>query len=200
MALHFPNQAPVSTEQEQINLSNHFLIAMPSLDDPFFSESVVYLCEHNEDGAMGVIINKPTPISMDIIFFADGRTMPERFQNQYVMMGGPVQIDRGFVVHTPIGNWQSSLTIDDHTALTTSRDILEQLSQDDSIIQNVLLSIGYSSWSAGQLEKELSENTWLTVPADHDILFKTAPEDCYHAALAKLGIRPETLMSKAAYA
>lgn len=173
---------------------------MPSLDDPFFSESVVYLCEHNEDSAMGVIINKPTPIGMDIIFFADAKTVPERFRDQFVMMGGPVQTDRGFVIHTPIGNWQSSLIIDDTTAITTSRDILEHLGDENDAVKDVLLTIGYSSWSSGQLEKELSENSWLTVPADHQILFQTPPEERYNAALSKLGIRPETLMSNGGYA
>lgn len=179
-----------------MNLSHHFLIAMPHLDDPFFGDSVVYICEHNDEGAMGVIINKPTPIGMDIIFFADAKKVPERFRDRFVMMGGPMQTDRGFVVHTPIGDWQSSLIINDDTAITTSRDILEHLGDEHDAVQEVLLSIGYSSWSNGQLEKELSENAWLTVPADHHILFHLPPEARHHAALAKLGIRPELLMAK----
>lgn len=183
-----------------MNLSNHFLIAMPSLDDPFFSESVVYLCEHSDDGAMGVIINKPTPIGLDIVFFSDAKAVPERFRDRFVMMGGPMQTDRGFVLHTPVGDWQSSLIVDDATAITTSRDILEHLDDDDQTIKEVLLSIGYASWQGGQLEKELSENAWLTVAADHHILFDLPPEVRYQAALSKLGIRPETLMNKGGYA
>ena len=88
-----------------MNLADHFLIAMPSMDDPLFEGSVVYLCEHNDEGALGMIINKPSPVTMDLVFSASESEMPERFQNEWVMMGGPVQIDRGFVVHTPVGSW-----------------------------------------------------------------------------------------------
>lgn len=183
-----------------MNLSNHFLIAMPTLEDPFFSESVVLICEHNDNGAMGVIINKPTPIGMDIVFYADGQAVPERFKERFVMMGGPVQTDRGFVIHTPLGNWQSSLTIDAHTAITTSRDILDQMGNDNNLVEDVMLTIGYASWSSGQLEQELAQNAWLTTPADHTILFKLPPETRFQAALKKLGIRPEMLMSKGGYA
>lgn len=183
-----------------MNLSNYFLVAMPSIEDPFFSESVIYVCEHNHGGAMGVIINKPTPISMDIVFQADDKTTPSRFQDCFVMVGGPVNTDRGFVIHTPIGNWQSSLVVNDEVALTASRDILEDISKEDSAIKDLLLTIGYASWSAGQLEQELAENSWLTVEADHDILFKQPAKYRYHAALAKLGVRPETLMGVAAHA
>lgn len=186
---------------ETINLSNHFLIAMPSsADDPFFGASVVYLCEHNEEGAMGVVINKPTPIGLDVIFYADGKNVPERYQNQSILMGGPVQPNHGFVVHTPIGNWQNSLVVSDEVALTTSHDILENLTSEDCEVAQLQLTVGYASWQKGQLEKELAENAWLTVPASLDILFEIAPEKRYHAALAKLGIKPETLMNKGGYA
>ncbi len=173
-----------------MNLANHFLLAMPNLEDSLFSGSLIYICEHSESGAMGVIINKPSPVPMSVVFAAIGKDTPPRLKNQYVMMGGPMQTERGFVLHTPIGNWDSSLSITDTIALTTSRDIIEELHQNDEI-QGVVLTIGYSSWSAGQLEKEIAQNSWLIVPADAHILFDTPPEDRYAAAFAKLGIRRE---------
>ena len=150
----------------------------------------MYLCEHGENGAMGVIVNKPSPVTMNVVFAAIGKDTPARFKNQYVMMGGPMQTERGFVLHTPIGNWDSSLSITDSIALTTSRDIIEGLHQDDEI-QGAVLTIGYSGWSAGQLEQEIAQNSWLTVPADPHILFGIPPEERYAAAFGKLGIRRE---------
>ena len=169
-----------------MNLADHFLIAMPSMDDPLFEGSVVYLCEHNDEGALGMIINKPSPVTMDLVFSASESEMPERFQNEWVMMGGPVQIDRGFVVHTPVGSWQSSLLVNDDVAMTTSRDIIENLSKPGAV-DKAVVSIGYSSWSKGQLERELAGNSWLTVPADTHILFDLPYAERYQAALAKLG-------------
>ncbi|MFC2293586.1 MAG: YqgE/AlgH family protein [Kingella oralis] len=173
-----------------MNLANHFLLAMPNLEDSLFSGSLIYLCEHGENGAMGVIVNKPSPVTMNVVFAAIGKDTPARFKNQYVMMGGPMQTERGFVLHTPIGNWDSSLSITDSIALTTSRDIIEGLHQDDEI-QGAVLTIGYSGWSAGQLEQEIAQNSWLTVPADPHILFGIPPEKRYAAAFGKLGIRRE---------
>ena len=115
------------------------------------------------------------------------------------MMGGPVQVDRGIVVHTPLGSWQNSLAVNDEVALTTSRDIIEQLSLENKVEQAVV-AIGYASWSAGQLEKELAENSWLTVPADQHILFHVPYEQRYQAALAKLGVEEVYLMKGAGHA
>lgn len=177
-----------------IELTNHFLIAMPSLQDPFFSDSVVWICEHDANGAMGVIINKPTPISMNKVFSDTPDIICEHFTNRYVMMGGPMATERGFVIHTPIGHWKSTLMVDAQTGITTSRDIIEQIALDKKAVTAAFLTIGYASWSAGQLEQELAQNTWLTVPADHQILFHTSPENCYKTALAKLGIQSEMLI------
>ncbi len=182
-----------------MNLADHFLVAMPSMDDPFFEGSVVYLCQHDKEGAMGIVINKPSPVTMDLIFAAADADIPDRFQNDWVMMGGPVQIDRGYVVHTPVGNWQSSLLINDNVALTTSRDIIENLAKPGAVEQAVV-SIGYASWEAGQLEKELAENAWLTVAADTHILFDLPYGERYGAAFAKIGIDPHLLMQGAGHA
>ena len=182
-----------------MNLSDHFLIAIPSMDDPFFDGSVIYLCEHSSEGAMGVVINKPSPVTMDLVFEAAGSNTPERFQKDWVMMGGPVQIDRGFVVHTPVGSWQSSLLVTDDIAMTTSRDIIENLAKDHSV-EKALITIGYSSWSKGQLERELADNAWLTVPADKDILFNTPYDERYQAVFEKLGVNPAALIGSAGHA
>ena len=182
-----------------MNLTDYFLIAMPGMDDPFFADSVVYICEHNENGALGIVINKPSPVKMDWVFEAAGTPTPERFQHEWVVMGGPLQLDRGFVLHTPPGNWQSSLLVNEEVAMTTSRDILGALGQPDRVVQAVV-SIGYSSWSHGQLEQELADNAWLTVPADHNILFDLPYAVRYEAAFAKLGIEPASLMEGAGHA
>lgn len=182
-----------------MNLADHFLIAMPSLEDMFFEGSVVYVCEHTDNGAIGVVVNKPSPVIMDLVFDAAGLKTPKRFQGMSVMMGGPVQIDRGFVVHSPVGSWQSSLVVNDDIAMTTSRDIVEYLSDPDAV-GNAVVAIGYSSWSAGQLERELQENSWLTVPADPRILFELPYAARYQAALSKLGIQAASLMNVAGHA
>lgn len=182
-----------------MNLTDHFLIAMPNIGDPFFAESVVYLCQHDDDGAFGIIINKPTPISLDLIFAPTKTESFGQLRQEAVMLGGPVQLDRGFVVHSPIGSWQSTLSVNDHIGMTTSRDILEKLDEPQAVEQ-AIITIGYSSWSAGQLEKELAENSWLTVAADSNILFNTPSEKRYQAALAKLGITPTQLMNGAGHA
>ena len=177
-----------------VDLSNHFLIAMPDLEDSLFSGSLIYLCEHSKDGAMGLIINKPSPIGMEIVFTGAGmKQIPAHFMNEFVMMGGPVQPDRGFVLHTPVGNWQSSLTINEENAITTSRDIIESMAKDDKI-QHAILTIGYSSWQKGQLEQELADNSWLIVPADNHILFHVPVEERYQAALNKLGVNDVNFM------
>ncbi len=112
-----------------MNLAEHFLIATPSLRDPMFEHSVVLIGEHQESGAMGIVINKPSPVHMEVVFAAIGQNTPARFAGQYVMMGGPVQTERGFVLHTPVGNWESSLHINEELALTTSRDDHRRLNQ-----------------------------------------------------------------------
>ncbi len=196
-----PNMAAQHSKAFSImdKLTNHFLIATPALEDPFFAGSVVYICRHDDDGAMGVIINKASPIPMEAVFSAAEKDVPDRFQNQPILMGGPVQIDRGFVVHTPCGAWQSSFPVGGDTALTTSRDIIERLAQNDAV-EKAILTIGCSSWSAGQLEQELAQNSWLTVPADDAILFDIPLRKRHRAALSKLGIQPAALMQGAGHA
>lgn len=182
-----------------MNLANHFLIAMPDIDDPFFENAVIYVCEHNDEGALGIMINKPSPITMEMIFAASDRNIPLRMQHENVMMGGPVQVDRGYVVHTPVGRWQHSITVSDDIALTSSRDVIENLSRQGAV-DKALISIGYSSWRKGQLERELADNVWLTVKADEHILFDIPYEHRYAAAFEKLGVHPDALAPEAGHA
>lgn len=182
-----------------MNLTHHFLVATQNLGNSSFSGSVVYICEHSENGAMGVIINKPSPIGIEVIFASTGNRIPERFLNNHIMMGGPMQIERGFVVHTPLGNWQSTLTITNDNGISTSKDIIESMAKDEAV-EKALLTIGYSSWTKGQLERELAENAWFVVPADNHILFDTPAEQKYDAALSKLGINQVNLMDGVGHA
>lgn len=189
----------MKTAANSFSLANHFLIAMPDMQDQFFRESVVYICEHNADGAMGIIVNKPSPIMMDLLFDAAKTPTPERFHGQWVLMGGPVQVDRGFLVHTPTGSWESSLLVTDDIAMTTSRDIIIGLTQDNEV-NKALATIGYSSWSAGQLEQELAANSWLSVPADMKVLFDIPYKQRYQAALKLLNINVANLCGLAGHA
>ena len=187
---------PIATP---FSLTNQFLIAMPGMDDPFFAGSVVYVCEHSEDGAMGVVINKPSPVTMDLLFDAAKTATPERFCNEWVMMGGPVQVDRGFLVHTPVGSWESSLLVTDHIAMTTSRDIIAGLAKDGEV-DKAVVTIGYSSWRAGQLEQELADNAWLTAPANTQILFDLPYDQRYQAAIKLLNVDLAQLSGAAGHA
>jgi putative transcriptional regulator len=186
-----------------LNLANHFLIAMPSMEDPIFGGTVVYICEHNDKGVLGVVINKPTDMTMDVLFeridlqLADG--LRSRVVNEPIMFGGPVQDDRGFVLHSPGGRYSSSLSVTDEVAFTTSIDVLEAVANGDGP-QRMLVSIGYAGWSPGQLEEEIARNGWLTVGADAHVLFDLPIEERYNAAIKLLGIDPLMLASEAGHA
>ena len=186
-----------------LNLANHFLIAMPAMQDPIFGGTVVYVCEHNENGVLGVVINKPTDMTMDVLFeridlkLAAGSDAP--IVNEPIMFGGPVQDDRGFVLHTPGARYSSSLTVTDEVACTTSSDVLEAVAKGEGP-ERMLVSIGYSGWSPGQLEEEIGRNGWLTVGASADILFDFPIAERYVAAIKLLGIDPLMLASEAGHA
>lgn len=187
-----------------LNLADHFLIAMPSTQDPMFGGSVIYLCEHNERGALGVIINKPTEMSIETLLERINipvHITPEICQGtkKLVMFGGPVQDDRGFVLHSPICDFTSTLKISDDMAFTTSRDVLEAVA-DGSGPKNILVSVGYSGWGPGQLEQEIIKNGWLTVPADRTILFDLPIEQRLAAAMKLLGFDPMMLSGEAGHA
>ena len=178
------------------NLTNHFLIAMPGLQDAVFSRSVVYVCEHSERGALGLVINKPCDIDLKRLFEkVDLPLRREDLASAPVFQGGPVQTERGFVLHEhfftapdkpaePV--YASTLTIPGGLEMTTSKDVLEALSSGAGP-RKVLVSLGYSAWGEGQLESELSGNSWLTVAASNSIIFDTPVAQRYDQALLLLG-------------
>jgi putative transcriptional regulator len=181
------------------SLKNQLLIAMPSLRDPRFQHSVSLICEHTDEGAMGIIINRPTPITLSDLLPQMGISTTDVNQTVPVLEGGPVEPEHGFVIHAPRGKWRSSLKIDGDLTLTTSRDILEQLPTPEAPAQ-YLIALGYAGWSPGQLEHEMGENSWLTVPATHDLLFNVPYSERWRAAAAVLGVDISQIATQAGHA
>ena len=199
----------MSFDSAPINLTHHFLIAMPGLEDESFARSVVYLCEHSERGALGLIINKPTDITLKGLFDkVDLSLRREDLTKEPVFQGGPVQTERGFVLHEPMlmdkgetdeSAYASTMTIPGGLEMTTSKDVLEALSTGAGP-RRVLITLGYSSWGEGQLESELAENAWLTVAADLSVIFDTPVPERYDRALSLLGLQPWMLSPEAGHA
>lgn len=190
---------------ENTNFTGHFLIAMPNLTDPYFAKSVTFICAHNQEGAMGIVINRPTDMRYDVLFEKINLSLQSPLlAERPVLYGGPVQPERGFVLHQEIGDWDSSITITDDIAVTTSKDILNAVAQGNGP-QKFLLSLGYAGWTAGQLEQEILQNAWLSVkPKDAasliKLLFDTPHEDQFNAAMALLGFDPAKLSDVAGHA
>lgn len=170
------------------DLTDHFLIAMPAMADPYFSKALVYIAEHNEQGALGLIVNRPIDMKLATLFEKiDVPLEATGMAKLPVFFGGPVQTDRGFVLHRPVGQWQSTLAVNDHVGLTSSRDVLQAVAR-DGLPHDIMVTLGYSGWSAGQLEQELAQNAWLTVPAEQHILFDLPYEIRLASAMESLGI------------
>jgi putative transcriptional regulator len=170
------------------NFTHHFLIAMPAMADPNFARTLTWVCEHNEDGALGIVVNRPTDMTLSTLFEQIELPLENaRLGARPVHFGGPVQVDRGFVLHRPLGKWQSTLAVNDDIGLTTSKDVLEAVGRGDGP-QDVFVSLGYAGWSAGQLEQEIAQNAWLTVGADADVVFDLPAEERLPAAMRLLGI------------
>jgi putative transcriptional regulator len=181
-------------------LTNQFLIAMPAMDDPNFAQTVTLVCEHSDQGALGIVINRALPMSLAEVFGQLGLDCAQsRVTNQPVLRGGPVQTDRGFVLHTPQGRWESSLPFSAGMHLTTSRDILDALAKGDGPTSAVV-ALGYAGWGAGQLEEEMAHNAWLTVPADARLVFDTPLDERWQAACRLLGVDLLHLSSDAGHA
>jgi putative transcriptional regulator len=184
------------------SLQNHFLIAMPSLNDSYFHRAVIYICEHDEQGAMGIIINQPISQLtikqlLDKIEIASDASQPQNL-NSHVFNGGPVSSDRGFVLHSPQIPWGSSVQLSHDLMVTTSKDILQVMGT-DAAPQKYLMALGYSGWSAGQLEQELLENSWLTLAADPVIIFDVEPQERWQHATKQLGFEVWQLNSQAGH-
>lgn len=169
------------------NLSNQFLIAMPSLNESIFSHTITYICDHSEDGAMGLVINQPLGIDMSEIYQQLECTDVGYHSDEAVLCGGPVQPERGFILHTPEQRWESSLAVSEDIMLTASRDIIDAIARNQGP-EKFLVALGYAGWDAGQLEDEIANNSWLTLPAQANILFDTPLEQRWSAASKCLGI------------
>lgn len=204
----FSTVSSAQTTPDELNLADHFLIAMPSMVDPVFGGTVVYLCEHNANGALGVIINRATDmtvhglldrVDLSLEIAPDTGTSENELDKAPVIYGGPVQSDRGFVLHAPQGDFSSTLPVTDEIAFTTSKDVLEALAVGRGP-QRMLISLGCSGWGAGQLEDEITRNGWLTVRADTSILFDLPLEQRFAAAIRLLGIDPMMLSGEAGHA
>ena len=186
--------------QQDVNLTHHFLIAMPAMVDPNFARTLTYICEHNEQGALGIVINRPLDMSLEALFERiDIPLEDRRFAALPVMFGGPVQTDRGFVLHRPVGNWQATLPVKEELGLTSSRDILQSVGSSGEP-EEFIVSLGYAGWAAGQLEFELAQNAWLTVAADAQIIFGLPPEGRLPAAMQLLGFDLANLSDIAGHA
>ena len=193
------------TDSASINLTHHFLIAMPGLDDAAFAKSVIYLCEHTERGALGLIINKPSDINLKGLFAkVELPLRREDLSDAPVFHGGPVQTERGFVLHESMmpgheSVYASTMSIPGGLEMTTSKDVLEALSTGAGP-RRVFVSLGYAAWGEGQLESEISDNSWLTVPADMGVIFDTPVSERYEKAMLLLGLQSWMLSPEAGHA
>jgi putative transcriptional regulator len=183
-----------------MNLANHFLIAMPSMSDPNFSQTVTLIVMHDEQGAMGIVVNRPLPLNLGTVL--EQMQIPNasaRIKNQPIFEGGPVSRDRGFVIHQPPSQWNSTITVSPELAVSTSRDILEAISAGTGPDAS-LIALGYAGWDAGQLEQEFAANAWLSCPAEESIIFELAPELRWRSAVERLGISIEAISSDVGHA
>lgn len=186
----------VSTEY----LSNQLLIAMPAMTDPNFAQTVTLVCEHSDRGALGLVLNRPLPMKLGEVFEQLSLdTANTRVGEAAVLRGGPVQTDRGFVIHRLGGAWDSTLKVSDRIQVTTSRDVLAAMARGEGP-PDAFIALGYAGWEAGQLEQEMLANAWLSVPADEAIIFDTPYEERWHAAGRLLGIDLKRISSVAGHA
>lgn len=183
---------------DHLSLTNQFLIAMPGLNDPNFYQSVSYICEHNDEGAMGVVINRLTELTFkDMCEQLKIEVLDNEVAEYPIFFGGPVELERGFILHTPIGNWESTLPVTADIGLTMSQDIIQAIAEgyasDNAPPEHFIITLGYAGWGEDQLEEEIAENVWLNVDATKDILFNTPVEQRWQAAAAALGINLQQL-------
>ena len=182
-----------------MNLTHQFLIAMPALADPNFHRTVTYVCHHDEDGAMGIVINRPLDLNLGEMFdHMDIDAEKSTFSEIQVLQGGPVQTERGFVIHQPSGEWDSVLPVRDEIGVATSRDILAAIARGEGP-EHAVVALGYAGWGAGQLERELADNAWLSGPVDSSIIFDKPYEERWTLAARLLGIDPSQLSGEAGH-
>lgn len=183
------------------SLEHSFLVAMPSLDNSWFEKTVIYIVEDNEHGSMGLVINLPH--KLDVRSLLEHLEYPYTERNHHlnepVVMGGPVDLERGFILHQSGGTWKSSISLDDNLNMTVSEDFLEAVSSDEAP-DDFVVCLGFAGWEPGQLSEELQDNSWLTIPYNASLLFETPMEQRWEVALGTLGIAPEFLSSEAGHA
>jgi len=184
---------------EPSSLRDHFLIAMPGLTDPIFSRSVTYICDHSEQGAMGIVINQPLDLTLGDVFEQLAIDYSAPLKSNPVLAGGPVNMQRGFVLHRDQGSWESTLRITSEVSLTASRDIVAAIAREEGPA-HAQFALGYAGWSAGQLEDEINANSWLIVPADTSIIFDTPVDQRWAATARQLGIDMNLISSTAGHA
>lgn len=185
---------------QSINLTHHFLIAMPAMANTCFSKTLTYICDHNEQGALGIVINRTIDLTLESLF--DQLEIPYKNSHRKglpILFGGPVQLGRGFVLHQPVGKWESTLSANHELGLTSSLDILQAIANGEGPEQ-ILVALGYSGWAPGQIEHELAQNTWLTVRASPSIMFELSPSERLPAAMRLLGIDFSSLSVEAGHA
>lgn len=190
-----------SSNKPVIDLSQQFLLAMPGMVSGNLANTVIYICEHTGHGALGLVVNRPTDLTVGNLLQRIDLDLSLEIgpaQDTPVFFGGPVQTDRGFVLHAPVGEYNSSIQLGD-LALTTSRDVLQEVAQGRGP-EHMLITLGYAGWGAGQLESEMAQNAWLNVESSDEILFRVPPEDRYDAALSVLGISLAMLTRDAGHA
>lgn len=182
------------------SLTNHFLIAMPGLQDPNFARTVTYVCEHTDQGAMGIVINRPLDVRLgELLDQLDIPALRPGVAELPVYQGGPVQTDRGFVLHSAGHRFDSTLQITPDISVTTSRDVLEAIASGEGP-EHTLVALGYAGWGGGQLEQEMSANAWLSGPASEDIIFRMNPSARWLAAAQLLGVDLNLLSGEAGHA
>lgn len=182
------------------SLKSQLLIAMPTLQDPNFARTVTFICEHGQHGAMGIVLNRPTDLCLaDVLQHMQIEGGMGVAGEQTVYLGGPVEEERGFVLHTHTDPWDSTLAVDEEISITTSRDILEAMARGTGP-RRTLVALGYAGWGAGQLERELQQNAWLSGPADQSILFDLPAEQRWEAAARLLGVDLHLLSTDAGHA
>jgi putative transcriptional regulator len=182
------------------SLTNHLLVAMPGMEDPNFAQSVTLICEHGDKGALGIVLNKPLSMRLSEVLTqmklpAQSDTIGEKI----VLSGGPVHQDRGFVLHRPGGKWESTHKISESIQVTTSRDVLAAMARGEGP-ENAFIALGYAQWDAGQLEQELKENAWLTLPVSDAVLFDLPYEQRWMAAWRTLGVDVTSVAPSAGHA
>ncbi|GAB2188513.1 YqgE/AlgH family protein [Sessilibacter sp. MAH2] len=193
------NKFSDTSDLSTLSLANHFLIAMPGLNDPNFSHSITYICEHNKDGAMGLVLNHPLPMKLSEVFEQMGCEDKGISGDCELLAGGPVQLERGFVLHSTDKEWDNTAQISEEILLTGSKDIIEAIADGEGP-EKYLVFLGYAGWEAGQLEQEIADNAWLTIPADSRVIFETETSMRWKAAAECMGIDINLISQTAGHA